>query len=732
MVRRTRWLGCLLVVAGVGLTACGDSGGTPAERDAGGGSDSGVVLRCSAADDPDGDFISSMDEGTADPDGDGRPNSDDDDSDGDGLLDRDEAGDANCSTPPVDSDGDGTPDYLDTDGNGDGVPDRDQRGSDLDGDGRPDAVDLDVDGDGIENRDEFGDGTTPVDTDTDGTPDVRDTDSDGDSILDAHEGRLDPDGDGQPNFRDLDSDEDGTPDSVEAGDGDPMTPPTACANEIDPVTGMVGGDGYPDYADFDSDNDGFGDQQERAVGTDPCDIDSDDDGQDDLAEGSYVLVNCPDGTSGTDCDCATSAGCAIPETHFYVVLPYGEAPQTRLLDFGTTIRVADIFFVTDTTGSMGGVLERVKQTVATPGTGLIARIVETIPDAWFGGGQHDDMPFGGYGSSPDEPLILAIGMTPPSMAAAVQTAFNAIALHGGNDGPESQTEALYQIMTGVGGMWTYSGGGGWGGGSGTYELERYVGRCLDTGWGAPCFREAALPVVVHFSDICSHNGPPGEDSSCDDYVGISPEPATWNDAMREMVTRGARYVGINSSGSSCAGLVGPSGFSPCYFMKRTAEETGSIDLDGNPLVYDLPSSGGSDLVFADTVVGAIETIATRVPLDVDTALRDGPGDDGVDATRFIKRRQPACIGAASGETCWVAPAGVTHEDAVAAYDQSTFFGVVPGTRVTFRITFQNDFRIGGQSATVYVAFIDVRGGGSSVLDTRQVYIVVPATSTGPG
>jgi hypothetical protein len=165
-------------------------------------------------------------------------------------------------------------------------------------------------------------------------------------------------------------------------------------------------------------------------------------------------------------------------------------------------------------------------------------------------------------------------------------------------------------------------------------------------------------------------------------------------------------------------------------MKRTAEETGTVDLDGTPLVYDLPN-GGSDLTFVDTVVGAIETIATRVPLDVDTALRDDPSDaDGVDATRFIKRRQPSCSATPPAETCWWPPMDVAPEDAVAAIDTSTFFGVIPGTTVQFRITFQNDFQEGASTAKVFVAFIDVRGGGSAVLDTRQVFIIVPASSAG--
>ncbi len=718
----------LVVSALLALAACND----PAPMST---SDGGVVrtdarmeiVRCSGPDDPDMDYISSMDEGDGDADGDGTPNRLDTDSDGDTLPDSVEAGDMDCRTAPVDTDRDGVPDFLDTDANGDGVPDMDQLTSDLDGDGIPDWRDADVDGDGIANVDELGPGGMLVDTDGDGTPDVRDDDSDGDTIRDVHEGRADQDMDGIPNFRDLDSDGDGIEDAIEAGDGDPLTPPRVCAAEINPLTGMVESDGLNDFVDRDSDNDGMSDGDEASIGTDPCDIDTDDDGVSDLAEGAYERYNCPDGMTGTDCGCATRASCGIPSQHFYVVLPYRGPAVERDLEFGTTIRVADVFFLTDTTGSMGGTLTRVKATVSTPGTGLIDGIGRTIPDAWVGGGQHDDYPFASYGGSPDEPFILAIRMTPPERSADVQAAFNAIALHGGGDGPESQTEALYQIMTGEGGTWTGSGGFG---GSPMYTMRRYVGDCLDSGWGAPCFREAALPIVVLFTDICSHNGPPDEDmGSCDPYTGITPAPVEWGGMIAAMNRRGAKFVGINASGGTrCSMVTAPSGWSPCWFLRRTAEETGSIDLDGNALVYDLPSGGGSDAAFTELVVGAIETVATRVPLDVDTGLRDDPSDPQmVDARRFIKRRQPACLSEGI-DTCWVAPEGVAHDQAVATYDTSTFFGVVPGTLVTFRITFQNDFYAGGASAELFIAFIDVRGGGSAVLDTRQVFIVVPANS----
>lgn len=712
-------LGRLWVVAALAcVVGCGDdSGTTPPPTPDGGTDDVGrPVVRCSADDDPDGDSISTADEGLDDPDGDGRQSYRDDDSDGDGIGDRQEAGDSNCNTRPVDSDDDGIPDFLDVDSNGDGIADSRQT-DDTDGDGTLDAHENDIDGDGIVNHVEVGDDVAnPIDTDMDGIPDVRDLDSDGDTILDQQESADDRDMDGIPNFRDLDSDADGIDDATEAGDSLLDTPATACRVEVN-------ADGYADFLDFDSDNDGLLDSEEAELGTDPCDVDSDDDMQEDIVEAAFERVNCADGT-GDACGCAHNASCRIPPDDYFVVLPFRGERQIRELEFGTNVRVADVFFLTDTTGSMGGVLTNVKATVATPGVGLIDRISEVIPDAWFGGGQHDDYPFGSYGSPPDEPFILASVMRPPSERAMVQTAFNAISLHSGGDGPESQTEGVYQLLTGEGGTWTGSAGFG---GGGTYTMPAYAGSCLDTGFGAACFRDGALPVVVLFTDICTHAGPPGEAPFCDPYTGIDPAPHTYEDMIRVMNARGARFVGINSSGSRCPAVTVPSGDSPCYFMRRTAEDSGSVDVDGNPLVYDLPSGGGTTGEFTDVIVDAIQRIATRVPFDVDTALRNDPTNPPmVDATRFIKSRRPGCRATPAIDPCWVAPEGTRQEDAVAAVDDSTFFGVIPGTLVTFQIVFQNDFYQGGTTTEVFVAYVDVRADGFAVLDTRQVYIVVPA------
>src|SRR6185369_4572844 len=221
----------------------------------------------------------------------------------------------------------------------------------------------------------------------------------------------------------------------------------------------------------------------------------------------------------------------------------------------------------------------VQATVSTPGTGLIDRIHTVIPDAWFGGGYHDDMPFDGWGSpgcgfggggDHDQPFGLAIRETDDPVA--VQTAFSGITLGCGSDGREAQGFSIWEIVTGHGGELDYAGGGF--GGASTDTLPDYAGMCLDTGWGAPCFRDAALPIIVHFTDICSHISPPGEDAgSCPEYSGITFADGTpfphWTDMVAEMNRRGAKYVGCNASGSTCAGPTVAGGYTPCYFMKRT-------------------------------------------------------------------------------------------------------------------------------------------------------------------
>jgi PKD repeat protein len=132
----------------------------------------------------------------------------------------------------------------------DGIVNSQEVNGDSDGDGILDYMDPDDDGDGLPTVDE---GAPARDSDGDGIPDYLDPDDDEDDILTVDEGDLadDNDGDDIPNYLDDDSDGDGIPDSVEAGDGDPNTPPVDSDD-----------DGVPDYIDLDSDNDGIPDEED--------------------------------------------------------------------------------------------------------------------------------------------------------------------------------------------------------------------------------------------------------------------------------------------------------------------------------------------------------------------------------------------------------------------------------------------------------------------------------------
>lgn len=550
-----------------------------------------------------------------------------------------------------------------------------------------------------------------------------DLDSDGDTIADAEEGAADLDLDGVPNFLDLDSDADGVPDALEAGDGDLRTRARECAKEVDPtMPGVERADGVPDFEDPDSDNDGFGDGEERAYGLDPCDPDTDGDGTGDLVEGALARVSCPDGRSGLYCGCGRDASCDVPPGDFYVTLPYGGPVRERDLWFDTAVRVADVFLLTDTGSSMAGTLANVQRTVATARDGLVDRLSASIPDVWIGAGQQEDLPLGGFGGRSSEPLRLAVRMTAPERRSEVATAFGAITIHDAGDGPEAQTEALYQLVTGEGGHWASAAGE-------SYSLAPLAAACGTPGAGAPCFRQNAMPIIVHFTDGCSHAGPPGEDPACTPYDGIDPAPHSWEQMVAAFEHRGAKYIGVDARARApaepgCAEINGPRGDLPCYFMRRTAEATHTVDLDGAPLVFDLPSASDAS-GFVTAVVQAIDTVMTAVPFDVDTAVRDDPADPThVDAARFVVGREPACRAGRPTTPCYSGAPG--SDQPVASLDASSFFGVVPGTRLLFRLSFRNDFVRGGPTAQIFVAFVDVRADGATPLDTRRVFVVVPA------
>ncbi|HEY8429565.1 MAG TPA: hypothetical protein VIL20_14375 [Sandaracinaceae bacterium] len=406
---------------------------------------------------------------------------------------------------------------------------------------------------------------------------------------------------------------------------------------------------------LDSDADGLPDADEIARGTNPNDDDTDDDG---INDGVEVLA-------GTD---PTSASSTIPSTDFYVVLRYMDPAVERELDFTARLGRGDIFFLVDTTGSMGLAINNVRSSLSTT---IVPAVSAAIADVVMGVGDFRDFPVDPYGDPGDWPFVVRQTMT--ADVSAVQAALNSLSAGGGADGPESAVEGLYGAVTG--------------------------GDCPD-GFGQACFRDSTHPIIVVVTDAPMHNGPGGAEP----YSGV---PArTWSEMTAALNAANAKIVGAAVDPL-------PGGF-PLPFplpnaarphLEELARATTSRAYDGSLTVYDAP--GGS---VSTAVVDGIVDLVGATRQDVTSRTIDDPSDPaGVDATRFITA---------------VTPVRATR---ATRFDATTFYGVAGGTTVTFRVTFRNDFLPEQAYVQIFQAFIEVVDVATgTALDRRNVYIVVPA------
>ncbi|MDQ3034483.1 MAG: VWA domain-containing protein [Myxococcota bacterium] len=638
------------------------------------GADGGEVIPPTA--DTDGDGISDLHEGRAtavDTDGDGAPDWMDPDSDGDGISDAVEAGDAVLTTPPIDSDFDGVPDFRDEDSDGNGVPDATEGALDRDGDTRPDFRDLDNDDDGLDDLIEIGpDPTAPIDTDGNGLADYNSPDSDGDLIADAYEALLDTDGDGTIDKRDLDSDGDGYTDLIEAGDTDLAT---------DPVD--TDADTIPDFRDPDSDNDGLSDARERTGGTSRTRADTDGDGVSDLIE------------VGAGTDPLSAADSPRTRGDFVFLEPYmlPPSPTRDTLQFATSLQRADVYFLVDTTGSMGGEIANLRSSLSST---IIPMVRSRIPEAHFGVGAFDDYPVAPYGdaASGDRPFYQLRTMT--ADIASAQAGVNALTTHYGYDWEESNVAALWTVATGT----------SLGYGSTTRS-------CAAGTIGMPCFRSDAVPVIVMITDAVGHNYP-----GFIAYGALSPAAPTYTATIAALTSVRARVVGINSG----------SDYRPAdvrNFLLDVATRTGTVDAGGSaaPFVFDIPATGTG---LGTAVVNAIYQ-AALVPLDVSASAVDiaDPGETINAVTAFLDHLETRST-AAPGLTCTMGFTTVDRPGIDGDAFPDTFQRVTPGSPVCFDIIPRmNTTVMPTLDPQLFRARINVIGDGFTPLDTRIVYFLVP-------
>jgi len=602
-----------------------------------------------------------------DTDADGTPDHLDTDSDGDGIDDKVEAGDTDILTLPWDSDADGTPDYRDLDSDDNCIPDAEEGEGDYDDDGILNFADLDDDGDGIRDAIEIGEDCSAPDSDGDGTPDFHDDDSDGDGIGDVYEGGVN-----QWETEPADSDGDGVPDYLDDDSDNNGVP--------DSIEGGVGGpgeeprdtdgDGVYDFADDDDDGDGLSDWEElNETGTSPWNDDTDGDG---FADGAEV-----------------SAGSDPNDPNSIIEGVYVEVEErvTVEKDFAFTLNVqmGDVAFLIDTTGSMSATINA----IASEFSQIVTTLTTTIPEAEYGVATYDDYAYGGYGSSGsgDRPFILLQQVT--SDVSAVQSRLSSIPTHYGVDGPESGMEALYQSMTGIGYDQNCNGrydsstdvrsfiqdSSDAFGGSESGSQDSSPGGGDIGGYG---FRDYSLPIIVYATDNYLRDADkPG--TSYGGTPGGCPGDAGGSDVIAAAKDIGAYLIGIHTYSSI-----------PKQQMITLANATGS-SIGGTPMVYSW--SGGSSTL-RKTITDAVEDLVSGVRFStVSLQVENDPHG-------FVT--------------------GISPEE----YELS---GAVNGQEIDFTL----DFR-GAVAATdedqVFQLTLNVVGDDSVLLDTMDIYVLVPGTS----
>lgn len=218
----------------------------------------------------------------------------------------------------------------------------------------------------------------------------------------------------------------------------------------------------------------------------------------DPTEGGVILEEVPVNPSlpDSDMDGLPDLGeDVVANGGIFHVLPYGGASQISPVTANVQLLSADVYFLIDNSGSMGGELANLKADLTAgefiagcPG-GLIGAIQCTIPDTWVGVGSFVEYPVDPYGVSGNLPYVHHLDITDDTVAA--QNAVNGLSTNGNKSWPESATQALYTMATGNG-------------------LNGFVpsqGGCGTDEWGYACFRPDSIPIVVLITDAPFHNGP---------------------------------------------------------------------------------------------------------------------------------------------------------------------------------------------------------------------------------
>jgi hypothetical protein len=438
------------------------------------------------------------------------------------------------------------------------------------------------------------------------------------------------------------------------------------------------------------------------------------------------------------------------QTDFFFKLPYQDpaGDQDKPLDFHTNVQSLDVFFAVDVTGSMGGEIANLQTSLNT----IVTAIRNEIPSTNFGVGAMADFPIDPYGNATagacgqsaaggiDQPFKLVLAIS--DNVTSVQTALGTLAIGGmpiwcGNDWPEGQIEALYQIATGDG-LTTPS----------PTNIPVDHNRV-----GGVEYRHGSLPVVVPITDAYFHD--PGSSASCNCDGGACTWAANYSAAINAVAhTRQqakdklnaicAKVVGVASIESGvggCSGLADEEDFAKTTGARvppvawQSALPAGCTagqcctgisgvgrapDGDGLcPLVFQINADGTG---LGTSIVTGLKMLTRYAKFDVKTETVGNPQGDnneplptGYTTASFIKSITPASSTAPTPPPTLPQPTIVGME----------FHDVYPGSVVTFTVDAYNDFLEQTDQPQIFRATIKVLAGGCTDLDQREVLILVP-------
>ncbi len=392
--------------------------------------------------------------------------------------------------------------------------------------------------------------------------------------------------------------------------------------------------------------------------------------------GARTGLDAPERDAGDDA--GTDAGVdAGPPPRPCVEAPREVGEVVASFEIPASLAVVDLMFLIDSTGSMRDEIDAVRQRLRER---VVPGVRAAIPDAAFGVALFGEFPVRPHGPGGVEPYRLRSPIT--SDVTRIEAALDETPVWGNLDDPEAAIEGLFQVVTGAG----Y-------GRPGDPGFIPASAGCPSGGSGGACFRADALPIVMLITDAPMHNGP----GDANPYRFLPP-PHGYDETVARVASLDALVVGLAASD--------PGRPSATPHLRQLALDTGSVDGDGAPLFFDI---GGRGDRIGDEIVGAVQFVASEVPLDVDALAEDLPGD-AIDASVVLRG-----VRARSAEP-------MSNVDRV---EGDTFVGVIPGTVLTFEILVDASDLPPSPERRVFPARVLFRASGRSRIDVREIDIVVP-------